>query len=149
MFANSQKSCHLGQGCDKDWTHESSVLRHKPQKPAFRNNHTHTWFSQMLRTHLLRMQLSIEPKATCSGTTRHSNKIQEPETPTCDAYLRPNSRSTTVCNTGMKPRSGYEGSQPGSIHYCSADSRNRTPQTRVRLHIQKLKHQASIKNKMN
>ena len=50
----------------------------------------------------------------------------------------------------MKPRSGQEGSRQAqhiTTEY-SADSRNRTPRARIRLHIQRPKPQASIKNKI-
>ena len=39
---------------------------------AFRNNHTQIWVGEILRNHLLRMQPSLEPEASCSSTTRLS-----------------------------------------------------------------------------
>ena len=64
------KSGHLGQGCGKDWTHKSSVSHNKHSKSAFRNIHTRIWIGEILHNHLVRLQLSHRPEASCPSTTR-------------------------------------------------------------------------------
>ena len=59
----------------------------------------------MLRNHLLRMEQSVRPEVTCPGT-RQGDRIQEPVTPTGDAYLRPKSQVKTEYHTETKPESG-------------------------------------------
>ena len=116
MQVNNKKSVDLGQGRGKDWTHKGPVSHHKPKKSAFRNNDTQIWVGEMLHNHLVRMQPSLEPKATCPGTTRQGDRIREPATLTRDAYLRPKSQSTTVYHTETKPLSG-RGSWLGPTHF--------------------------------
>ena len=61
----------------------------------------------MLRIHLIRMQPSYGPEASCPCTARQSDQIREPATQTHDAYLRPKSQSTAVYHTETKPLSGH------------------------------------------
>ena len=92
------------------------------------------------------MQRSLVPEASCPGTTRQGDRIREPISPTCDAYQRPKSQSSTVYHTETEPWSGHYGrTLLQSILFAD---RNRTPQARVSLHIQNPKPRVRIKNRI-
>ena len=55
--------------------------------------------------------LSSGTKHPGPGTTRHGGQIQEPETPTCDAYLKTKFQSTTLYHTETKPGSDHRSSR--------------------------------------
>ena len=50
----------------------------------------------MLRNHLVCTQPSLRPEASSPAQQTQGDRIQEPVTLTCDAYVRPKSQSTIV-----------------------------------------------------
>ena len=99
------------------------------------------------------MQQSLGPKASWPNRTRQADQNLEPATPAHYAYLRSKSQSTTVYQYILRRNHGQVTKVPDqALHITteySVDSRHRTLQVSVSLHIQKPKPQASIKNKIN
>ena len=121
MLVNNKKSGHLYFRVAVKTEHILHMFCLSPQtmKTSISQQHNHTKIlvGEMLRNHLVLVQQYISPEASCKGTTIQGEKIREPATSICVAYLRPKSQSTTVHLTETKPRPCHLGSRPGPAHY--------------------------------
>ena len=96
------------------------------------------------------MDSSHGPEASCPGTSRKPDKIQEPATATCDKGLSQTrvSEHSNKSNLCEEQVTQIRGNPNNSVQY-SPDTRNRTPGARVSLHKPKPEFQARINEKIN